>query len=102
MTERKLGNVKWDLQSGGYKGGLDQIYKTHYPGTPNFIPIDTLCREVAIAKVGPDGLLRNFIEIGKRFVRERILTQEELDYIYNQFELDPNTYVLPEHIQQES
>ena len=102
MTERKLGQVKWDFQSGGYKGGLDQIYKTHKSGTPNFIPIHTLCREVAIAKVGPEGVLRNFIKIGEQFVAQGILTLDELNYIYTQFEFDPATYVLPEHVQQES
>ena len=101
LNVEQLGKVQWGWvgERQGYIGGLGKIYKAHPITDPEFIPIATHCREVAIAKSNPENLQFNFIKNGKTLVQKGVLTQEELDYIYTQFELDPNTFVLPPHLQ---
>ena len=99
MTDvEKLGKVEWGFKHTGYKSGLEEIDKNHPVGSDNFMPIHVLCREVAIAKSG-GGLQFNFIKHGNNLVESGVLKPEELQYIYEQFEFNPDTFVLPEFLQ---
>ena len=100
MTIHELGRVKWDFQGASYQSGLEKIYNIHQPGTPNFMRIHVLCREIAIAKSDSGQLAGNFIKAGKILVEEKVLTPQELAYIYEQFELNPETFILPEHLKE--
>lgn len=87
----QLGKVKWGFEKSGYQSGLELIDQSYPIQHPEFLTIHTLCREIAIAKSGGAQQF-NFIKQGLVLVEAGVLKPEELQYIYDQFEIDPDAF----------
>lgn len=97
-VEVKKGKVIWPGKGSnrGYQSGLELLEEQ----IPQFFKkgdgkVYWFCRDVGIAKINPGAEQRDIVNFGKQLVSDRVLTQEQLDYIYSQFEFDVDSYHPP-------
>lgn len=94
----RIGQVIWPGKGPrtGYVSGLPRIELE----IPLFRKSDGrvfwFCRDVGIAKIRPGGEQRHIVDEGRKLVDKGELTQDQLSYIYQQFEFDPSTYQPPQ------
>jgi len=92
----QLGDVGWAFtQPAGYRFGLDKIENN--PSFQGFERLYFFCRDLAITMGdNPIASQNNILLVAEELLSRRIVTQDELEYIYEQFKFDPETYDPPD------
>ena len=91
-----VGSVVWGMgQNAGYKKGLEFLQETN-KSFQEFTTVFWFCRDVVIAIVNPGNEQRDVVKSGRDIVKKGLLTQEELDHIYEKCEFDEEHYLAPE------
>lgn len=89
------GQVRWGMtRNAGYKGGLENFVDNK--SFKDFGAAYWFCRDVAISISNPGAEQQDVVKSGKELVKDGVVSQNELNYIYSQFGFNETVYQPPD------
>ncbi len=95
-----IGKVFWDFKHAGYIAGLERIGDKMNLNSKkllgkDFTRVYWFAQDVAIAVSKPQNNQSNPLKTAADLIKDGLLTESELAYIYDQFGFVPNKFVPP-------